>query len=374
MPLDRQRTRKSTGPRGSVGWADQEYESYSNSFSTCYDVMGARNSAFIVDHTTTGAGLSHTWIRPSGYLMTFSGWTPEYFCDPTVVSHMAVPGEPSLAQLAVQLAMATNPSKSSIDLPVSLFELRDLPDLVRASGRGIIRRIADGNLKYQFGVKPMVSDVMKLLDFSSAFDQQLKLLQQLQKGGVTRKAQLWSGSSTEEPKELITAQSYPSDLLSNYRLERRSTSVQIWGYITYTPHPTNSLDFSRMQEREMRLLARKIVLGLTLDLSAAWEALPWSWLIDWFSNIGDYLSSSRSLVPVVGDTPSLCITRSTEQLYVNSGNAYGLPPGSHTIVMKRLSKRRVKQSAMLPSADWSLLTGRQVGILASLSALRGLGR
>jgi hypothetical protein len=37
----------------------------------------------------------------------------------------------------------------------------------------------------------------------------------------------------------------------------------------------------------------KAVLGIGLDpgniSSAAWEAIPWSWLIDWFANVGEYL-------------------------------------------------------------------------------------
>jgi hypothetical protein len=35
------------------------------------------------------------------------------------------------------------------------------------------------------------------------------------------------------------------------------------------------------------------VLGLRLSAASLWEALPWSWLVDYFINVGDYLDASR---------------------------------------------------------------------------------
>lgn len=372
----RTRTRFQTGNSGEAVLANDRWMSEVTYYSTCVDEAMQRNQTFRVDHVSLrGAGISHRYLRPSGYWLDLHNWMPQYFRDPRFVQHLTVPGEPSLAASAVKVAYATNPSKPYMDLPVSFIELRELPDLVRSFGRGMLKRVADGNLRYEFGVKPMISDFIKLLDFKKAMDHQVKLINKLQKGGITRTAQIWSGSteSGAGPNEVM--HSNPNYLLCYYRREKTITSSRYWGYMTWTPDPVKLDTFQAWDEHRVRLAARQIVFGATIDASVAWELLPWSWLADWFSNVGEWLSANRSLIPVRGNVPSICIERRTQALYVSTGNVYGLQDGAHSVTAERISKHRLRQSATLPSATYpNLLTGRQSAILGSLATLRVRGR
>jgi hypothetical protein len=216
----------------------------------------------------------------------------------------------------------------------------------------------------------MVSDFMKLLDFKSSVDKASKILSSFGNGPQVRKATVFSGSHQALPGTISVVQSSPSELTMSARHISTTTSVKVWGYVTWTP---SIPDFGKSvlgDPESARLLAKRIALGLTLDASVAWELLPWSWLIDWFSNVGDYISSSRSLIPVRPNLPAICTTTRTVQLFCNTNNAANIQHGKFQFTRTRITKQRVRASSVYPSADLPLLSGRQVGILLSLAALR----
>lgn len=348
----------------------RQNDSESTSWHRCTDEFGVRDGAFAANHVFVKGSVSGR-SPPAGLpYRQAQGWVPSYFRNPTgtFVSHLPVPGLPDLAQSAVHVAAATNPSKPLVDIPVSILELGDLPQLVRRFYGHAFQRIADLNMRYEFGVKPAVSDFLKLLEFKKAHDQQMKLLSKLRRGVVVRKAFVFAGTAEAYSGQTITVHSSPTEFACSVTKTYTRTSVQRWGYMSWTP------DIPRFNtvagsEADATFLAKRILLGLTLDPSTAWEALPWSWLADWFSNMGDWIASKRSLIPVTGGSPSICTTYRTTVEYIPRPNQWcsALTTGYQASLV---TKVRDKASASLPSANLPLLTGRQVGILSSLAALR----
>lgn len=340
--------------------------------SVVTDSEGVRDGSFMVNHfDVVNATISHRYIidpfRP--VYKELINFTPKYFEVANGYTHLNDPNLPSNPSLGVLTLNRTNPSKPVVDIPVSLFELREIPSLVYSFGRRAFQRVADGHLRYEFGVKPVISDLFKLLDFKKDVDNRMRLLMKLQQGSLLRKVALYSSAISAAPGTLVTTNSSPPDFYCSHRLTTKVTNRTVWGYVRWTPDPVK-FDLVDYPEERIRYLARRIVLGSSPDLSTLWNALPWSWLADWFGNMGDYLEAHRSLIPVNASTPRVCQTTVTEELFVLSTSNFGLSVGQHSCVRRLTTKSRVLAPASLPSADFPLLSGRQVGILASLAALR----
>lgn len=112
--------------------------------------------------------------------------------------------------------------------------------------------------------------------------------------------------------------------------------------------------------------ARRAVNGYTIDASTLWEITPWSWLIDWFGNVGEYLKAQRNIIPaqLIGVHPMRhTITHSTFDSQDFSDGS--LSSGE----IFRESKQRVT-SFVAPVAHFPFLDGGQMGILGALAAAR----
>nr|UHM27619.1 MAG: maturation protein [Fushun levivirus 2] len=333
----------------------------------CVDEFGSRNGVFTAEHLfSSGGSYSLNYIGPD-FSYKLNKWTPSAFRGlGPYDGHLSDDNRPSNPYFAVQVLAGTNPSRPMIDLPVSIFELRELPDLVRSLGNNLIKRWAKGTLMREFGWTPLASDYNNLLKFAQSTSNRMELLKKLSKAPMTRKVHLYDSIVTG-PKSNWTVNSTPPRLFTTVE-SQTTTTRKIWGYTTWTPDVEQ---FNKIAQYDptFKFLSRKIVLGATVDASTLWNALPWSWLADWFGNIGDYLVANRNLVPCSPDMPAICetITTKCQTAILTCGFA---DKGSLPSTFTRLSKNRYRASAALPSAHLPLLTQRQVNILASLAVLR----
>lgn len=342
--------------------------------SQCVDTFGAHDSAFQVDHAwcsgqlasfrfypdvTNQSAFKEAVNFPLGYFQSFSG-----------IGHQTISGQPSNSFLAVQLLAATSPSRPVVDLPVSFLELRELPSLVKTLGDTLIKTWAKKNLNREFGLTPLMADALALLEFSADVKKRVELFKKLREKPLLRKATLWKGSLVTEPNNSVTSNSSPTQVNCTHVRKMLITNKVIGGYVTWTPDDTFNKTNLAYADPALEYLARRAVTGTQLGLVTAWNAVPWTWLFDWFGNIGDWLEANRQVVPTTPSLPRLTIRTETSESWVLGTSNFGFPPGSMPISTHTLTKARVIASATLPSAYMPLLTGRQVGILASLAALR----
>lgn len=266
---------------------------------------------------------------------------------------------------AASLAVArTNPSRANVDVPNLLWELRELPDLVRRfHERSIRHNFADANLRVQFGIIPLGSDLDKLFLFTNAVNKRVKDLKNLRNRGLARTVNLDSGSNSETGFISVN-----SGYAANYNNQRYRIMTQesVWGHVKWVAQPP----LFRASDAKIEQLARRAVYGLTVDFKTAWEAIPWSWLVDWFSNAGSILEANRN---IIGAEPSLpLIMRKTT-------TTMSVAPGSNGITTlsgleaKLVTKRRDPSTYSL-TASLPLLNGGQWSIIGSLAATRGIGR
>jgi len=114
-----------------------------------------------------------------------------------------------------------------------------------------------------------------------------------------------------------------------------------------------------------------------------WELYPWSWLTDWFSNVGDILSNLQANA-VGREVLDSCYVIYTKQVtyngelrlhwpsYVDSFNSIAIPEGSATLSWSRSETSKLRQPAN-PfgfGVDFGSLSAYQNSILAALAVSR----
>lgn len=361
MGIPRSRTRLLPGPKGSavrngIWIGGGEHNVY---YSAVDDLTGpGDNAPFSLEKWSFSGGLLNRLSGGNGSKFY------DYQCDITDVPanfpHLSVSGTKTNVQAATEAVARSNPSRPYVDVPVALLELGDVTQLIRDSGRSLIRRAAGANIKYQFGIAPLASDIAKLLRFHEQVDRRVRQIERLSgPRGFRRTMEIDAGSNTG-----TAIKSFQSVYASVSNVCYAETAVAVRAHTRWRAASGMS---QYRSPASMRALARRALLGLTVDFSTLWEAMPWSWLIDWGSNIGTYLKANRNIVPAtLTEVSVMRHTRTNWWTYSwGPSNGLSMTPFQFT----RESKVRVLSHAS-PTAHLPFLSGRQVGILASLAVLR----
>lgn len=198
----------------------------------------------------------------------------------------------------------TLPNKSTMDLAVSLSELvrEGLPSRLGAqiAKGGLNTRTLGGEyLNYQFGVAPLMSDIKSLIDVVLRSSELLREYHDRSSEHIRRAYDFGTETETSEFTYMSGAygQSAIWDSLetrSGVRYSRpqvtRKVTRRTWfsgAYSYYLPYGDDLLSKIRLWEAEANHL-----LGIRITPEVLWNLTPWSWLSDWFVNIGDILTNA----------------------------------------------------------------------------------
>lgn len=268
---------------------------------------------------------------------------------------------------AATIAMAcTNPGRSDMDFPAFLYELREVPDLLRVAGSTLLRAAAGVNLAYQFGWKPLVADVNRLFDFTTSMKKRKAEFERLGSGdGLRRRVTVYNGTQ-EDTDESVALE---TQVLFAHAERKTVRTRQVWVTIRWRPRVDTFPDVPD----KLNELIRDSLLGLRKGqiTSQLWEAVPWSWLVDWFSNFQEFLVAGDQDIAYVSEKPNvMTYTRSVSDYRLKGDHPSWAYPTTSLLSATRIDKSRdvVDQ----PSLEFMLppLTGRQLSILGSLSILR----
>lgn len=276
-------------------------------------------------------------------------------------------GAPNDAYFATLGQRLTNPSAPVVDLPVFIAELKDIPQLIHIHGRDLIRKSTSANLAFQFGWKPLLSDLASMVNVAEFTNKRAKRLKTLRDSGSLRST-ITLGTYVNSQVSKESVESFVNFLDRNIR---RETVERVSAYVRWTPQG----DFPQT-DSDLVKLARKAVLGLTVDAATAWELIPWSWFIDYFTNVGSFLMASRNIVPATIQGPiqimrhQITVTTDPDPAPVWSGEPWMLYKQPIKAVHETKSR---KQAAPSLTAHLPFLNEQQVSILGSL-ALSRLGK
>jgi len=213
--------------------------------------------------------------------------------------------------------------KPSMSLLNSLFELKDfrkLPELVsrfkfaastlrklkstRARGKKQTLKMitglgADAYLTNQFAIQPLLGDLESIVDALTGYKKEVERL--LRDEGKIRKAH-WVKPCASETNLLPLEQQYTSGAV----LQGRYLGDKVRRSVTYVVEPTFRAQLVyrynlRGFEREYaHLWGAMDALGLNLNPAHIWNAIPFSFIVDWVVKVGDTLDRKqmRNIEPI----------------------------------------------------------------------------
>lgn len=355
------RIRTVQGPvlTGSCTYLGMNYQAdyYGPGYAKCEDVQGVGSGfPFTVNKITqrSGGTLTRSYDKDNSY----RNWPATAIRDQFSLIYFhpsSAMGLSTNGAYASSLLAKTNPSRPDVDLPVFIAELKDLPSLVFDAGGKLIRMMARHHLRTHFGVIPLVKDLISMCNFVALTEKRMVEIKSLEKKGLSRTRTLENASAVSH--STVNMNSDRGWLALN-RPMTQTTTCKVWGHVKWHPKPgfpsTNADQLS---------LARRAVLGLTVDASTAWELIPFSWLIDWFGSVGTYLAATRNIIPCFPSTPQI-MRHYVAETFVSMG-------GSGSDFHSRYEeKQRRTSSASILTAHMPFLSNGQLAVLGSLTILK----
>ncbi len=275
-------------------------------------------------------------------------------------------------ELAWKILSETNPSLPHVSVPQVIGEMKDLPGLVNGYGKSLLKSAATGYLSWRWCVRPMIGDITKMMHFTEAVNQRLAELRHLRDGkALKRRVQL----GVTELNNAVTNTILHSEgsILNGTRHE--TFTAKVWGSAEWILDPNSYIP--ELDSRGLESLARRLALGLTSHeaLATAWELTPWSWFVDWFSNVGDMIAATNNSIPCT--FRRLCLMRhsvgvNTVKLNPATSSSWPVINGWYSVNHVRKERHPVFPVLPVPVPTLPIIDNGKWSILAALATLRAL--
>lgn len=254
------------------------------------------------------------------------------------------------------------------NLAVFLGELRDIKRMFELfpsrhfsvrNWRDVLKYANDQHLNYNFGWKPFLRDLRAFKKAYETFDARLRKFVGDQCRVLTRHRKEDSQQVKYEESHALPAPSwYVLDTLEA-TIDRSSTFMFAYEVPKYSYNET-------------LLRAWMDSLGLALTPANVWALVPWSFVFDWFENLGGFLKSRTDdwLQPFVYFVQACTSVRAEGTLKRRVKNTfYGPPP---TWDVQTLAFRMYSRAVGVPQFTWDeqSLNADKIRLLASLGASR----
>lgn len=334
-------------------------------FERCEDTHGSKQTANYFDLTR--------WRLSPGRITGIAGVWPVYglkdFPYLNQPSPDFLPGTDSSfidpAAALTQVASWTSPGRAQVSLPNFIHELRELPEMLWKRAPTSSRRKDPTNpgnsaVEQNFGWDPLLSDVAKLFKFSEQFDRRLRELNAIydRPGGLKRQRVVAEGHARSI--STIAANSW----ICGVQVERTNhTLSRQWASLAWKP--LFGAFSMKPSSGELSRKAAASIHGWRANPKILWDALPWSWLVDYFANVGDLIEASSNSFEYF---PDQCCVMSTTSCVISDHVTmcdvdFTVTPARLEAVWKHRQPTSFGFRLLTP-----LLSGRQLVTLSSIAS------
>lgn len=392
----RNRMRNSTSLASGYYWTNPGMVKVNHSASygrteVCDDVVGnptasnplrlKQTHTFIpvLNGTTPGIGSSPP---PKGHVDNPLG-SGVIVAPPDPLTPYPSPNGLAESAMAWKILAETNPSAPIVSMPTMMAELKDLKELplrVRDWGGSLLAKVAQGHLTWRWAIKPLMRELATCFNFAEASERRFRELWNLSQNGkgykLRKRVGLGRSTATTVTNSVLR---HSEGFLLNYRRTRTDT-IEEWGSSQWGVSDTSVLPKKREADyvEKLRKLTFDTFYGLTSYeyLATAWELCPWSWFIDWFSDVGDIINGANNTIGL--NWSSVCWMRKITSRY-DYELITALPTGYSVSgvpfeAMVRKERRVVSPAIAVSPSFLPVLTNSQWSILGSLAALKIEGR
>jgi len=303
-------------------------------------------------------------------------------CSPATASAAPSPtSDAVLRDLGAKQILYNLPGQPLADIGQTIGELRreGLPrtrSLASFRDGYSLRKGSTDYLTWQFGFRPVIKDIYALARTIDTADKQwsayLRGVGKLQR----RRFDFPPEKSTTITDVAVGGTIYPQ--LPGALASNQSSTLRLTRTITVKRRFTAAYVYSAPPRSESTMALVRTALqyqkqyGLELDPSLLWNLSPWSWLIDWFLPVGNFIDTATNLI--LGNTalPWAYISEHTVCNDVYERPGARLNDGSDVGILQVITdyKRRIPASPFGFGLSWKDLSPFQLSILAALEINR----
>lgn len=258
------------------------------------------------------------------------------------------------------------PTLEEISIPNFLLELKDMRTMFQFWSRdsSLLKNVAGQNLNYNFGWKPFIGDAQKLYSALTSTFQKLKDWQKLVGTEQVRHCKIKSlmGTATGSFNFQGSSQ-HPCSW-------KASQEGAISAHLKYRPQAVKA-----MRDVELSVRAMLQALGVKLNAGIVWNAIPFSFVVDWFFDVGrrldrmsiDTLELPIEFVDFCAQIKRIRYIETELHLYGASSTWYGTPK-THVSSIHTYFRRNVYNPfTALAGNGWHLPTWNQAILGVSLA-------
>lgn len=265
------------------------------------------------------------------------------------------------ANYALQCLAATHPFRYEYSIPVSLAELLDVGSLFKLTAKSFFELVGNSYLNYRFGWVQFVRDIKTLAKITVAIERRIKEFDSLSKhGGLRRNVTLYSNNWDSISWQYIQSSYSILAIADTYQTDRYEISATVrWRW-------KDGMKVSLSKLEAFNLAVTKVFDLGELDASTIWNAIPWTWLVDYFVDINSFLQANENTDLV--EPFDLCIVRKYKALQ----DQIPRPPPSGIRITKGRYVRELKSRdypvsvPALPPIRYSLISTSQYYVLLAL--------
>lgn len=260
------------------------------------------------------------------------------------------------------------PTNPLIDLGVAIAELKDTiglwKDLVEP-----LKRLDDWFLSLEFGWKPLLADIQDGIKTAVRLDDQFRWLVRNNGKPVRRRVKLLDESTSGTLKDnngIGSMRNTASDWGRPQISDAWRTTLTWDKHVKVWASGEFIFWLADLSPPDLERYLKFSLLGLRLTPSVIWNATPWSWLLDWCTNVGDVLDVLSEQVAERTVARYLYVMQHTSRLYTwHDTDGYYSATTRHYYDTK--VREKVHPFGLSFGAD---LSTRQFAILAALGSSR----
>lgn len=348
--------------------------------AVCDDIIGnyPNGNAFSVERSTWDGCVLNGQATHGVDLTTYTNWPGglQGLHAGTLPAYVS----PSYARLLAQ----SGPLTPKVNLPLMAFELKDLPRMLKhagdllhkivkkgdPSGLDPFQEAASSTLAFQFGWKPLIEDIGKLLKFSEFVEKRQRVLAGAQNKPHGQRTKIGLGSETDT----YTDSDYPiqSGEFSFRGKYQKISTRKSWATTRWVIR-----DGQQFGKDPGFQAAMQTALGTNLSQIpiTVWKGMPWSWMIDWFGDISNVLQATLNTVYYIPLGSFVMVTDEVKATteghnFPGGGN---ISPGTYTWSKKTRAPRNPGTEPALPFMQLPFMDSFKLSILGSL-AIQKIGR
>jgi hypothetical protein len=290
--------------------------------------------------------------------------------------------ESDVASLGTDAFLRSIPKVSYANLAEFIGEFDDVPEQFKSLGKKFAelfiqrrrrkwrktltlpKEVANDFIEYQFGWVPFVSDLRKFIDLIVNLRERIIKAYQQNNRWIHVRRRLTESETTSVISRGFLSNTNPSlgfvaDTMQNTMVKFGNTckcywetqhveKSHAWSTGTFRIYRPEFDDTDPSSFEELRKIRQLLTLfGANINPSVLWELTPWSWLIDYFTNLGDLIKTLSRIEQDSAVAREFFVMKTTESIF-NFHQEFNWNTGLSSVDWPRIMRVKMRRKGDSP--------------------------